>query len=166
MANTHTIFNGTHCAFWDVDAYNLCGICAGADLDNGVFVTLGDIALKTTGGYEFAVTAATSGNGDYICGTPAQGYGIEAQVYDDPRYFYNEAGKPISVKRLVVGDCIELTAAGFTAAPADDDTNASLGAGGKLTSNKTTSAPYKILATNTIDVGGELVKSWILMKMA
>ena len=51
----HTIFNGTHCAYWDVDSYNMVGIAA-ADIDNGTFLTLGDMKLKdATGGYEFTV---------------------------------------------------------------------------------------------------------------
>ena len=156
------IFNGTHCAFWDVDAYNYVGIST-TDMDNCTFVALGDIGLKSDGGYEFAVTATNSP--DLICGTPAQGYGIEAQVYDDPRYFYNEAGKPISVKRLVKGDCIEVDAAAFTAAPTTE-THATVQASGKLTAGAASGAHFIILGTHTIDCGSELVKTWILQKLA
>ncbi len=164
MANTHAIFNGTHCAFWDVDAYNYVGISE-TDMDNGLFVALGAIGLKSDGGYEFAVTATNSP--ELICGTPAQGYGIDAQVYDDPRYFYNEAGKPISVKRLVKGDCIELSAAAFTAAPADNATFATVQASGKLTANTTEAgAHFAVLGKHTIDCGAELVPTWILQKLA
>lgn len=162
--NTHAVFNGTHCAFWDVDAYNYVGI-ATTDMDNGLFVKLGAIGLADDGGYEFAVTADASA--DLICGTPAQDYGIEANLMDDPRYFYNEAGKPISVKRLVKGDCIELTAAAFTAAPGSDATYATVQATGKPTANTTASgAHFAVLGTHTIDIGGETVKSWILQKLA
>lgn len=162
MANNHAIFNGTHCAFWDVDSYNYTGISQ-TDMDNCTFVALGDIGLKSDGGYEFAVTATNSP--DLICGTPAQGYGIEAQVYDDPRYFYNEAGKPISVKRLVKGDCIEVDAAAFTAAPTTE-THATVQASGKLTAGAASGAHFIILGTHTIDCGSELVKTWILQKLA
>ena len=127
MANNHAIFNGTHCAFWDVDSYNYVGI-ATTDLDNGIFVKLGAIGLASDGGYEFAVSVDASP--DLICGTPAQGYGIDAQIYDDPRYFTNVAGKPISVKRLVKGDCIELSAEAFTAEPTTE-----------------TYAPFRLLAS-------------------
>ncbi len=160
MAKNHAIFNGTHCAFWDVDAYNLVGIAA-TEIDNAIFLTLGDIKLKTDGGYEFTVTAG--GDGTYIAGTPAQGYGIEAGLFDDPRYFTNEAGKPISVKRLVAGDCIEVNLVAFTADPSTNG-YAKVDASGKLTGSATTSDPFKILGTHTIDCGGELVKTWILMK--
>jgi hypothetical protein len=164
MAKNHAIFNGTHCAFWDVDAYNLVGIAA-TDIDNATFLTLGDIKLKdSTGGYEFTVIAAAAGDtGDLIAGTPAVGYGVEAQIFDDPRYFTNEAGKPISVKRLVKGDAIEVDLTAFTADPTTS-TYAKVGANGKITGSTTTSDPFKILGTHTIDIGGELVKTWILMK--
>lgn len=160
MAKNHAIFNGTHCAFWDVDAYNLVGI-ATAEIDNATFLTLGAIGLAANGGYEFTVTAG--GDGTYIAGTPAQGYGIEAGLFDDPRYFTNEAGKPISVKRLVAGDCIEVDLAAFTADPTTNG-YAKVAASGKLTGSATNSDPFKILGTHTIDCGGELVKTWILMK--
>ena len=161
MAKNHAIFNGTHCAFWDVDAYNLVGIAA-TDIDNATFLTLGDIKLKTDGGYEFTVTADAANAGEYVAGTPAVGYGIEAQIFDDPRYFYNETGKPISVKKLVKGDCIEVDLAAFIA---DHTTYAyAKVAAGKLTGSATNSDPFKILGTHTIDIGGELVKTWILMK--
>lgn len=162
--NTHAVFNGTHCAFWDVDSYNYVGISE-TDMDNGTFVKLGAIGLASDGGYEFAVEAAESP--DLICGTPAQGYGILDNLFDDPRYFYNEAGKPISVKRLVKGDCIELTAGAFTAEPGTSDTYANVQATGKLTATSTAdNAHFAILGSRTMDIGVELVKTWILQKLA
>lgn len=161
----HTIVNGMHCAYMNVDAYNFCGI-ATTDIDNGTILTLGDMKLKdATGGFEFAVSAATDGgNADFIAITPEVGYDLEAQIYADPRYFTNKAGKPISVKRLVKGDSIEITADGFTAAPQDTDTYVKVAANGKLTASTTNSDPFKILATHNMDVGSEIVKTWILMK--
>lgn len=162
--NTHAVFNGTHCAFWDVDSYNYVGISA-TDMDNGTFVKLGAIGLADDGGYEFAVEATASP--DLICGTPAQGYGIIDNLLDDPRYFYNEAGKPISVKRLVKGDCIELTAGAFTAEPASNATFATVQMAGNLTANTTEAgAHFAVLGSRTMDIGGELVKTWILQKLA
>ena len=160
MTNTHNVFIGMSCAFMNVDAYNLVGI-ANADIDNGLFLTLGAMSPAGDGAYEFTVTAGA--NADLIAGTAPQGYDIPAQVYDDPRYFTNEAGKPISVKRLVAGDCIEVDLAAFTADPATND-YAKVAASGKLTGSATNSDPFKILGTHTIDCGGELVKTWILMK--
>lgn len=156
----HTIFNGTHCAYWDVDSYNMVGIAA-ADIDNGTFLTLSDMKLKdATGGYEFTVSAGD--NADLIAGTPEVGH----EIYADPRYFTNKAGKPISVKRLVKGDCIEVSVDAFTAEPAANG-YAAVQAFGKLTfQDASTDADFQILSTHTIDVGGELVKTWILMKLA
>lgn len=160
----HTIVNGMHCAYMNVDAYNFCGI-ATTDIDNGTILTLGDMKLKdATGGFEFAVSAATAGeDADFIAITPEVGYDLEAQIYADPRYFTNKAGKPISVKRLVKGDSIEITVDGFTADPTAY-TYAKVDASGKLTGSTTASDPFKILATHNMDVGSEIVKTWILMK--
>lgn len=158
----HTVVNSMHCAFTNIDAYNLVGVAA-TDIDNGTFLTLGDMKLKDAeGGFEFAVSAATA-DSDLIAITPEVGYDLVSQIYDDPRYFTNKAGKPISVKRVVKGDVIEVTVDAFTEDPTTS-TYANVGANGKLTGTTTTSDAWKILANSTIDIGGESVKSWILMK--
>ena len=163
MAKNHIVFNGTHAAFWDVDSLNLCGI-ATTDIDNGTFLTLGDMSPKSDGAYEFTVQAGV--NADLIAGTPSQGYNVDAQVYDDPRYFTNVAGKPISVKRLIKGDCIELSEGAFTAAPAANK-YAKVVAGGKLTAQATdTGADFKIVGVRTMDIGGEFIPTYVLMKLA
>lgn len=163
MAKNHIVFNGMHCAFWDVDAYNMVGIAA-ADIDNGTFLTLGDMSPAQDGAYEFTVTAGVST--DLIAGTPPQGYNVDAQVYDDPRYFTNEAGKPISVKRLVKGDIIELTVGAFTVDPAANK-YAKVVAGGKLTAQASdVNADFKIEGTESISIGGEAVTGYILRKLA
>lgn len=163
MAKNHIVFNGMHCAFWDVDAYNMVGI-ATTDIDNGTFLTLGDMSPAQDGAYEYTVTAGVST--DLIAGTPPQGYNVDAQVYDDPRYFTNEAGKPISVKRLVKGDVIELTVGAFTAEPATNK-YAKVGVSGKLTAQVSdANADFKIEGTENISIGGEAVTGYILRKLA
>lgn len=163
MAKNHIVFNGTHCAYWDVDSLNLVGIAA-ADIDNGTFLTLGAMSPAGDGAYEFTVTADV--NADLIAGTPPQGYNVEAQVYDDPRYFTNVAGKPISVKRLIKGDCIELSEGAFTAAPATNK-YAKVVAGGKLTAQAAdTGADFQIVGVRTMDIGGEFISAYVLMKLA
>lgn len=162
MAKNHIVFNGTHAAYWDVDSLNLVGIAA-TDIDNGTFLSLGAMSPAADGAYEFTVTAGA--NPELVAGTPPQGYGIEAQVYDDPRYFTNEAGKPISVKRLLKGDCIEISAGAFTAEPTNEGF-ANVQASGKLTATATeASAHFKILGARTMDIGGEFIKTWVLMKL-
>lgn len=163
MAKNHIVFNGTHCAYWDVDSLNLVGIAA-ADIDNGTFLTLGAMSPAGDGAYEFTATAGV--NADLIAGTPPQGYNVDAQVYDDPRYFTNVAGKPISVKRLIKGDCIELTVGAFTEAPATNK-YAKVVTGGKLTAQAAdTGADFQIVGVRTMDIGGEFIPTYVLMKLA
>ena len=163
MAKNHIVFNGTHAAFWDVDSLNLVGIAA-TDIDNGTFLTLGDMSPAQDGAYEFTVTAGV--NADLIAGTPSQGYNVDAQVYDDPRYFTNVAGKPISVKRLIKGDCIELSEGAFTAAPSTNK-YAKVVTGGKLTAQvNDTGADFQIVGVRTMDIGGEFIPTYVLMKLA
>lgn len=166
MANTHGVFIGTHCAFWDVDSKNLVGIAA-TDMDNGNFVTLGNI-VNTNGvvdEYVFNVTAGSTS--DYVIGTPPVGYDFEMQLYDDPRYFYNKAGLPMSVKRLDIGDCIEVSDACFSTVPTLGTSTVATVASGKLVAAASgDSAPFKILGQKNIDIGGEAVRTWVLMKIA
>lgn len=158
----HTVVNSMHCAFTNIDAYNLVGI-ATTDIDNGTFLTLGDMNLKgANGGFEFAVSAATA-DSDLIAITPEVGYDLVSQIYDDPRYFTNKAGKPISVKRVVKGDVIQFTADAFTA-DVGTSTYAKVSATGKLTGTTTSSDAWKIICKHNIDIGGESVDAWILMK--
>lgn len=163
MAKNHIILNGTHCAYWDVDSLNLVGIAA-TEIDNGTFLTLGAMSPNSDGAYEFTVTAGV--NADLIAGTPPQGYNVDAQVYDDPRYFTNEAGKPISVKRLIKGDCIELSEGAFTVAPSTNK-YAKVVADGKLTAQAADAgADFQIVGVRTMDIGGESIPTYVLMKLA
>lgn len=163
MAKNHIVCVGTHAAFWDVDSLNLVGI-ATTDIDNGTFLTLGNMSPAGDGAYEFVVTAGV--NAELIAITPPQGYNVDAQVYDDPRYFTNVAGKPISVKRLIKGDCIELSEGAFTVAPSTNK-YAKVVAGGKLTAQAAdTGADFRILGTRTMDIGGEFIPTYVLMKLA
>lgn len=163
MAKNHIILNGTHAAYWDVDSLNLVGI-ATTDIDNGTFLTLSAMSPAGDGAYEFTVQAGA--NADLIAGTPSQGYNVDAQVYDDPRYFTNEAGKPISVKRLIKGDCIELSEGAFTAAPSTNK-YAKVVTSGKLTAQAdNTNADFQIVGVRTMDIGGEFIPTYVLMKLA
>lgn len=162
MAKNHIVFNGTHCAYWDVDSLNLVGI-SNSEIDNGTFLTLGGMSPEDDDAYEFTVTEGA--NPDLVAGTPPQGYNVDGQVYDDPRYFTNKAGKPISVKRLLKGDCIEVSAGAFTTRP-NTETYANVQIDGKLTATSTeTNAHFQILGARTMDIGGEAIKTWVLMKL-
>lgn len=160
--NNHAVFVGTHASYWDNDALNYVGI-ATTEMDNGTFVDLGAMSPANDGAYEFTVTASST-SADFVCATPPQGYGVVAQVYDDPRYFTNEAGKPISVKYLPKYDCIELSEAGFTAAPSTE-TYAKVVAGKLTAQSDASGAQFKILGTRTMDIGGDFVNTWVLQKI-
>lgn len=165
MANTHGLIIGTHCAFWDVDSLNLVGINTSGDLDNGTFVDLSNI-LNTSGvinEYVFAVAAGN--NSDYVVATPPVGDTLEMQLFDDPRYFYNAQGKPMSVKRLLVGDAIEVDENCFSTAPTTGTSTYASVSSGKLVAGTTNTDPFKILGEHSVDVGGEAVKTWVLMKV-
>ena len=112
MAN-HGYVSTTSCECWDIDALNRAGVYTTADLDNGVMVTCSSIAKTDANvitGYEFAVTPATASSTHcWIVNTPEVGSTLEMQTYADPRYFYNEKGKPMSIKYLKPHvDCIEV----------------------------------------------------------
>jgi len=165
MANNHGFIIGTHCAFWDVDSKNFVGI-AESDIDNGTFVALGDI-LNTSGvidEYVFAVSAASAS--DFVVATPPVGDSLEMQLFDDPRYFYNKAGKPMSVKHLEIGDCIEVDDACFSTAPTLGTSTYAGVTSGKLVASTTASDPFKILGQHNVDIGGVSVPTWVLMKVA
>lgn len=169
--NTHGVVHTTHCACWDVDAYNYAGI-AETDIDNGTFVVLGDIKNTDNVIDEYTFEVAVDANGTstikYIVDSPVVGSTLEMQLYGDPRYFYNVAGRPMSVKQIVVGDEIELIGENFTtgAAPTDQPTYtlASIGATGKLQMVQQSGA-FKLLGKKTISIGQELVPSYVFRYM-
>lgn len=175
MANTHGYINTTHCACWDVDSYNFVGVNATTDIDNGTFLTLAKINSEADGfinGYEFEVEIDASGANaqKYIADTPTPGSSADLAIqnYSDPRYFYNEAGKPISVKRIVNGDCIELDKNAFAEGKSPEDVTgakgATIGADGKLEAG-TDSTTFALLGYKYTGVGQEDVKVWVLMYM-
>ena len=135
---THGYVNTTSCTCWDVNAYNRAGVYATADIDNGVCVVLNGINKDSTtnviNGYEYNVTPATAESTSvWIVDSPEVGYSPEAQLYDDPRYFTNEAGKPMSIKYLQpIVDVIEVDANAFVAgALPTTEGFVTIGAGGK-----------------------------------
>ena len=173
MPNTHAVCNTMHCACWDVDSYNRVGIYA-QDADNGMMFTCGNVAKtgnKVTG-YQFTVSLpAANATGLWMARTPIPGTSsmLETQVYGDPRYFYNEAGKPISLKYLVPTDVVEVTAPAFSTGNAPTDhatyTYVTVGTDGKLAVVESAPAQgtyFRILGEGVIDCGQDLPVSYIL----
>lgn len=168
MAKNHSFINTTRCTCWDVDAYNACGV-AQSDMDNGQFVSLGAIQLNADvpGGYEFAVTApAANATNLWVIDTPEVGIGAD-NIYDDPRYFHNVAGRPMSLRYMnPIVDYIEAPASMFSTVPVDGTSKfASVGTDGRLVAAAVAPAQgtyFAITGTHTIDIGLEAVKTYIL----
>lgn len=173
MPNNHGYCSTSRCACWDVDAYKAVGVAA-TDMDNGVCVVLGDIkrdANKNITGFEYTVTAAQAAStGIWVVRTPEVGVTIEMQLMNDPRYFYNPAGQPMSLCYMNPKvDMIEVNKEAFVAgsAPSDkpNDTFVTIGAGGKFAT--ATAAPasgtyFSIVGNHYVDVGQELMPTYIL----
>lgn len=170
MANTHAVVNTTNCSCWNVDAMKIAGICD-QDLDNGVFVTLGDMNLSDADeimGYEYNVTPADATSIHcYMVRTPEVGASIEMQVMADPRYFYNEAGRPLSLCWIAPHvDHIEIDANGFVggALPQKDDI-VGIGADGKLAvldSAPAAATYFTCVGFHSMDVGQAIVPTAVL----
>ena len=171
MANTHGYINTTHCACWNVDAYNLTGV-ATTNLDNGVFVTLDNMAAdSTTGkinGYEYDVSPADgTSTSVWVIDTPEVGSTLEMQLMSDPRYFYNIAGKPMTLRYLVPKvDCIEVDANCFVGGVMPNKQVIVIGADGKLAGSDTIptggAVYFRPEGLHEVDIGMEKIETVIL----
>ncbi len=135
----HGYVNTAKCTCWDVDAYNLAGVYTEGDLDNGVLVTLVKMnqnAENKIGGFEYEVRPATANDTSvWIVDSPEVGSTLMQQMMADPREFYNEAGRTMSLKFMNPKvDCIEVTAEAFEGGTMPTTTNkyVVIGANGKL----------------------------------
>lgn len=155
---------------WQNDAINCAGVST-VDLDNGQFVTRGDLGLKTDGGYEFACALPTTNATDlWLVETPPVGSTVEMQEMSDPRYFYNPKGSAFSIKGLTAGRTfIEVPASAFQDAKdpktVASATVASVGTDGRLVAAASAPASgtyFTIEAEHTVDIGIEAVPTWIL----
>lgn len=174
MANNHGYCSLIRATAWDVDSNKLVGI-ATTDMDNGTFVVLGDMNVdtqKNINGFEYKVTAAgATSTSVWVVRTPEAGTDmLEVQLYDDPRYFYNKAGKPMSLAYMNPHvDHIEVDKNCFTANFDPDTvsgaTMAQLDANGKLkavSAAPASGAYFTIVGKHSIAVGQELVPTWVL----
>ena len=168
MANTHSFVLRT-LDDWQNDAINCAGICKDNDLDNGQFVTRGALGLTTDGGYEFACALPITNATDlWLVETPPVGTTIEMQLMDDPRYFYNPKGKPLSIKGMTAGrSFIEVPVSAFSTAPTDGTSKfATVDTNGRLVAAETAPSGngtyFSIEAIHSVDIGIESVKTYIL----
>ena len=174
MPKNHAVVNTMHCTCVDVDAYKAVGI-GEVDMDNGTFVSLDEIANNAgvITGFEFKVKLPqANATGLWMVRTPVPGSSklLEAHIYKDPRYFYNEKGEPMSLCYLNPGvDVIEVTGEAFAdgSTPKDQPTYkfASVNAQGKLVVAQNAPAQgtyFDLLGKHHIDCGQELVPSYVL----
>ena len=174
MANNHGYCSLIRATAWDVDSNKLVGI-ATTDMDNGTFVTLKGMNVdsqKNINGFEYNVEAATAASTSvWVVRTPEAGTDmLEVQLYDDPRYFYNKAGKPMSLAYMNPHvDHIEVDKNCFTANFDPDTvsgaTMAQLDTNGKLkavSAAPASGAYFTIVGKHSIAVGQELVPTWVL----
>lgn len=173
----HGIVNTTNMMCWDVDALNMVGIYATADLDNGTLVTLDKIAKTEDGditGYQYEIKpAAANAVNVWLVATPEVGKTLDMQIHDDIRYFYNKAGLPMDIKGVVAGfDCYEVDASAF--ANGTLPTKAQIGQlcgvaeGGKLAAAGAavaSGATFRVEGLHSITCGADEVKTVVLRCM-
>ena len=175
----HGYINTTKMCAENIDAMNCAGVI-NQDVDNGVIVTLSSINKNASApnqhyiqGYEYTVALASNSTvGDvWVVASPEVGTTIDQQILSDPRYFYNAAGQPMSLKYLVDGvDCIEVTAQCFTGGTLPDATTnrfATVGANGQLTAASAAATgagkPYFTLeGLHTVTIGATEVPTAVL----
>jgi hypothetical protein len=167
MANTHSFVIRT-LEDWQDDSINCAGVAA-VDLDNGQFVTRGALGLTSAGGYEFTCSKpAANATALWLVETPPVGDTLDEQIHDDPRYFYNKAGKAFSIKGMRPEfSFIEVPDSAFSTAPtaATPESYAKVDTNGRLVA--TNSAPdagtyFSIEAKHSVEIGMEVVPTWIL----
>lgn len=172
--NNHGYVSTMRCACTNVDSFNRVGVYTTGDLDNGVLVTLGDITKATDGtvtAFNYAVTPATADTTGsvWLVNTPEVGTNIEMQMMSDPRYFYNEKGRPMSLKYLnPKTDIIEADAGCFVGGtlPITVQKYVTVDAGGKYVAASAPPAagkPYfSVVGFNEVAVGMGVMKTVLL----
>lgn len=167
----HGYISTTSCACWDVDSMNRAAVYASADLDNGVFVVCGRPSVDTNDnitGYEFPVTLpAANAEHLWVVNTPEVGYSFDMQLLSDPRTFYNEKGRAMSIKYLMpYTDCIEVNAEAFASgALPTTEGFVSVNTSGKLVA--AASAPvagtyFSVLGFKNVAVGSDMMPVVVL----
>lgn len=172
MAN-HGVIIQTKYTAENVDAYNLVGVYKEGDMDNGTLVTLKGMNKDENGfinGYEYEVEPAKADStGVCVVKTPAVGTNLEMVQYADPRAFYNEKGRPMSLARLMAGiDYIEINADCFVngTVPTKAQKFVSIGAGGKYVPANVAPAAgcyFTIEGLHRVAVGQEVMTTYVLL---
>lgn len=172
MPNNHGWVNTMRCTCVDVDAYKAAGIYTDGDLDNGVFVTMG-APMNTDSnvtGFEHTVALPSANAVNlWLIRTPEVGTDIEMNLMNDPRYFYNKAGRPLSLCYMNPAvDVIEVIAENFAAgnSPVDQPTYtfASIDTNGKMVMAQSAPAQGTYFAfegKHYVPIGQEVVTTYM-----
>lgn len=173
IALTNPIAYGKRYAAQNVDALNRVAVCAtGTTVYNGTLVTLGQMNTGAALGMNYVfpatVTSADTAVDVWMVRGPEVPMDVCGNLYDDPRAFSVEAGRPFDIIRLMPGDIIHLSDAAFGANQKPDSSNtwvtptangqyiALASASGK------TGLVLKLQATEPIPVGQEFVPGYVL----
>lgn len=173
----HGYINTTKMCAENIDAMNCAGVYTTGDMDNGTIVSLSSMNKASTTnliqGYEYTVapSGANPTGPVWVVASPEVGTTINQQVLNDPRYFYNEAGQPMSLKYLVEDvDCIEVTAQCFTSGtlPASTSTVVTIDGNGHFVDgassapSTTNQAYFSIEGFHTVTIGMTEVSTVVL----
>ena len=113
---------GKRYAAQNIDALNRVGVCAaGTTVYNGTLVTLGVMNTEAAKGmnYVFPATPVATSDGTakdvWMVRAPEVPMDVCGNLYDDPRAFSVEGGRPFDMIRPMPGDIIHLSDAAFGA---------------------------------------------------
>lgn len=171
------VVNTAFLAATNIDRSNLVGIYASADVENGVFVTLDKMNLGTDGivnGFEYTVNLATADDKDIYCVCTAEvPYGEDA-FHNDPTRFINRKGRPMAIKKMEIGDFIEISEDGFVEGGYPTSAMvgyfAPIGADGKIDTpisaiGSATGAFFKVEGLTKMTLGNETLNGCILRRV-
>ena len=165
---------GKRYAAQNVDALNRVGVCANSTtVYNGTLVTLSGMNTGASAGMNYVFTAtpttADTAVDVWMVRAPEVPMDVCGNLYDDPRAFSVEGGRPFDMIKLVPGDLIHLSVNAFSASnkpasgskdwitpDANGQFKAIASASGK------TGLVLKLVASEAIPVGQEMVEGFVL----
>lgn len=167
MAN-HVVLKVGKVASKNVDAFLKSARHATVDIDNGNLIALGGLVAGEKDLFTAATPVDVTAEEVFLVDEPVRTLvnGAYAINVADPREFYVPAGKAFRVRKLVVGDTIYVTAAGFESTPSVG--KYAIPANGKKTLTPAndlsgnTKVAFKVIATENFYIGTETVTGYRL----
>lgn len=172
---TNPIAYGKRYAAQNVDSLNRVAVCAtGTTVYNGTLVTLSGMNTGNSAGmgYVFNATPVTATNGNtndvWMVRAPEVPMDVCGNLYDDPRAFSVEGGRPFDIIRLMPGDIIHVSDAAFGAntQPGSGNTWVYSDENGQFqaasTASGITGLVLSYVSTEAIPVGQDFVTGYVL----